>query len=60
MRVVFNDLELERLWVVYPGEKSYPLDDGIDASSSRVLQVCAGGAYAEGVERQFRVGLAGK
>jgi hypothetical protein len=30
MHVVFNDLDLEKLWVVYPGEKSYPLDEGID------------------------------
>jgi predicted AAA+ superfamily ATPase len=30
MHVVFNDLNLEKLWVLYPGEKSYPLAEGID------------------------------
>ena len=27
MRVALNDLELEHLWVVYPGHEAYPLDD---------------------------------
>ena len=31
MRVVYGDLCLERLWVVYPGDQVYPLGDGIDA-----------------------------
>ena len=29
MRVALNDLELEHLWVVYPGKQAYPLDDRI-------------------------------
>ena len=29
MRVALNDLELEHLWVVYPGDEAYPLDDRI-------------------------------
>ena len=31
MHVVIKDLELERLWVVYPGEQEYPLTDAIIA-----------------------------
>lgn len=30
MRTAQADLELERLFLIYPGEQSYPLDDGID------------------------------
>jgi predicted AAA+ superfamily ATPase len=41
MHVVLNDLDLERLWVVYPGERSYSLDEKIDViplrSSRKVL-----------------------
>ena len=29
MRVAVHDLELEHLWVVYPGHEAYPLDDRI-------------------------------
>ena len=29
IRVALNDLELEHLWVVYPGKQAYPLDDRI-------------------------------
>ena len=29
MRVSLNDLELAHLWVVYPGDEAYPLDDRI-------------------------------
>ena len=29
MRVAFGDLGLERLWIIYPGDESYPLDDRI-------------------------------
>ena len=29
MRVALNDLDLEHLWVVYPGKEAYPLDDRI-------------------------------
>jgi uncharacterized protein len=30
MRVARDDLKLERLFVIYPGEKGYPLDDGLE------------------------------
>ena len=29
MRVAIADLGLEHLWVVYPGDQRYALDDGI-------------------------------
>ena len=31
IRVVMKDLELEHLWVVYPGNRDFPLSDGITA-----------------------------
>lgn len=31
MRVALADLKLEQLWVVYPGRRSFPLDDRIQA-----------------------------
>ena len=31
MRIVIEDLELEHLWVVYPGEREFPLAAGITA-----------------------------
>jgi len=31
MRVALSDLELEHLWVVYPGRDSYPLDNNVTA-----------------------------
>jgi hypothetical protein len=31
MRVALADLELDQLWVVYPGRRSFPLDDRIEA-----------------------------
>lgn len=31
MHVVFADLALEKLWVVHPGERRYPLREGIEA-----------------------------
>lgn len=31
MRVALNDLSLDHLYVVYPGEHAFPLDDGITA-----------------------------
>lgn len=31
MRIAMQDLRLDRLWVVHPGAKSYPLDRGIEA-----------------------------
>ena len=33
MRIAMQDLKLERLWVVYPGEKGYPMDDNIECVS---------------------------
>lgn len=30
MRVAFEDLELESLWVVYPGQRRYPLADRVE------------------------------
>jgi hypothetical protein len=30
LSVVFEDLKLDRLWVVYPGEQTYPLDHRIE------------------------------
>jgi predicted AAA+ superfamily ATPase len=37
MRVALSDLGLERLFVVVPSERSYPLDDRIDAVAIREL-----------------------
>ena len=31
MRVALNDPGLEHLWVVYPGDEAYPLDDRTSA-----------------------------
>ena len=31
MRVALDDLALERLWIVYPGDEAYDLDDRIAA-----------------------------
>lgn len=33
MRIAMNDLRLDRLWVVHPGDTSWPLDDSISALS---------------------------
>jgi len=33
MRIAMQDLKLERLWVVYPGQTSYPMDDQIECVS---------------------------
>jgi len=37
MRVAQQDLALDHLWVVHPGERSYPLADGISALALRDL-----------------------
>lgn len=37
MRIAMEDLGLDRLWLVHPGERSWPLDDKIDAISSTEL-----------------------
>jgi len=46
MRIAMHDLKLERLWVVYPGKMSYPLDDKIEcvplAELSRVRETLQG------------------
>jgi len=31
MRQVIRDLDLAHLWVVYPGERTYAIDEGITA-----------------------------
>ena len=31
MHVVIDDLGLEHLWVVYPGDREYPLTDAVTA-----------------------------
>ena len=31
MRVALDDLGLEHLWIVYPGDEAYSLDDRISA-----------------------------
>ena len=35
MRVALDDLRLERLYVIYPGEKDYALDDRIEVLALR-------------------------
>ena len=47
MRIALNDLKLDRLWVVYPGERRYVLADGVEAVSLHEL------AFAQG--RSLRV-----
>ncbi|MCY4607794.1 MAG: ATP-binding protein [bacterium] len=41
MRVALNDLELEHLWVVYPGHEAYPLDDRISVLPIADIQALA-------------------
>ena len=41
MRVALNDLELEHLWVVYPGDEAYPLDDRISVLPITDIQALA-------------------
>ena len=33
IRVAMNDLKLERLWIVYPGNRNFALDDRIEAAA---------------------------
>jgi len=41
MRLVKEELGLEHLWVVYPGERSYPLEDRVDCIALKDLgKVC--------------------
>jgi len=37
MRIAVQDLKLERLWVIYPGSRSYPLDEKIECISLEQL-----------------------
>ena len=37
MRIALQDLQLEHLWVVYPGRKQYPLDEKITALPLRAI-----------------------
>ena len=41
MRIALNDLELEHLWVVYPGDEAYPLDDRISVLPITNIQALA-------------------
>ena len=41
MRAALNDLELEHLWVVYPGDEAYPLDDRISVLPVADIQALA-------------------
>ena len=41
MRAALNDLELEHLWVVYPGDEAYPLDDRISVLPITDIQALA-------------------
>jgi predicted AAA+ superfamily ATPase len=45
MRIAMQDLKLERLWVVYPGQTGYPMDEKIECVSlaelGRVREVLA-------------------
>ncbi len=43
MRTALSDLALDHLWVVYPGSKSYPLDDDITVIP---LGMAASGEYS--------------
>jgi uncharacterized protein len=48
MRIAMQDLNLERLWVVYPGKMGYPMDDKIEcvplAELSRIREMLQGAA----------------
>ena len=41
MRTALEDLELEKIWVVYPGSKPYALDDSIDVIPLTALPTLA-------------------
>ena len=40
MRVVVDDLKLEHLWVVYPGDREYPLANAITALPLKKIDAC--------------------
>ena len=33
MRIALDDLKLDQLWIIYPGQDSYPVDDKISVRS---------------------------
>jgi hypothetical protein len=41
MRAALEDLKLERLTVIYPGETDYPLDDRIEVRGLRNVESMA-------------------
>jgi len=47
MRVAFHDLKLERLFVIYPGEKDYTLDDRIEVLALRNVEGLAASLKSE-------------
>jgi predicted AAA+ superfamily ATPase len=44
MRVAINDLSLDHLWVIYPGENEYPVDEKISviplAQAGKIVKYC--------------------
>ena len=50
MRVALRDLELDHLWVVYPGDEAYPLDERISVLPVAEIPALTGslGAGGEG------------
>ena len=30
MRIALDDLKLDRLWIIYPGEHQYPVDEKLE------------------------------
>lgn len=46
MRLAMSDLQLERLWIVYPGTKRYALDDGISALPVGAIPTAFSGSAA--------------
>lgn len=42
IRIALDDLELEKVIVIYPGDKRYPLDEQVEAGPSRVWSEPAG------------------
>ena len=52
MRIVAADLRLDRLVVLYPGSRRYPLADGIDVMP--LADLAAGGAAVLGLRSPIR------
>jgi hypothetical protein len=55
MRIALNDLKLDRLWVVYPGERRYVLADGVAVIPLHEL-TCAKGDSASFFKKGRRQG----